>query len=111
MKPLHHQSAADSGLSHVQTVDVELVVVLRIGDRRLQDLLDLLGDTPLGEGQVGHCRLSALAPDQLGDEVELTGRRPDHLTECHRFVFGDARRIGCLAHDYFLFDFLSAAWP
>src|SRR3546814_18813670 len=50
MEAPHHQTLADTGFGDDQTVDVKLVVVLGIGDRRLQDLADVLGDAPLGEG-------------------------------------------------------------
>ena len=41
---LHHQLLADIGLGDDQRVDIEVVVVLGIGDGRLQRLLHVLGD-------------------------------------------------------------------
>ena len=53
-------------LGHEQAVDVELVVVLGVGDRRLQRLPDVAGDPPLGEGRAPpSAALRVLATDQI----------------------------------------------
>ena len=71
VKPLHDKGAADRGLLDVEAVDIELVIVLGIGDRSLQHLLDVAGDAAVREGQFGQRRATHLAADRLGDEIEL----------------------------------------
>src|SRR3546814_499585 len=110
MEAPHHQTLADTGFGDDQTVDVKLVVVLGIGDRRLQDLADVLGDAPLGEGQFRQGRLDPLAADQTGDHAELAGADPDVPPHGHRLVLAEAGFARLLAHGYF-FAFLSAVWP
>src|SRR3546814_1463706 len=66
----HHEALADGRLGHVEAVDVELMVVLCIGDRRLQRLLHVDGDAPLREGQLGEGRLGRLAADRLRHRSE-----------------------------------------
>jgi len=47
METLHDNAAAHFGQLHDQLVDIELVVVLGIGDRALKRLFHLLGDAAL----------------------------------------------------------------
>ena len=47
------EGAADPGLLDVEPVDVELMVVLGVGDRRLQHLLDVARDAARREGELG----------------------------------------------------------
>src|SRR5258708_36271758 len=71
LEALHDESLADRRLGNDQAVDVEIVVVLGIGDGRVEHLLDVLRDALLREGKRvdGRCRL--LAADHGGHEVEL----------------------------------------
>jgi len=41
VKPLQHESSADCGFLDKEAVDIELVIVFGIGDRRLQNLPDI----------------------------------------------------------------------
>jgi len=41
VKPFQYKSPADRCLLHEQAVDVELVIIFGIGDRRLQNLSDV----------------------------------------------------------------------
>ena len=50
VKPLQHKGATDGGLLDIEAIDIELVVVFGIGDRRLQHLLDVAGDAAMGKG-------------------------------------------------------------
>src|ERR1700751_5124187 len=70
MEALHREGAAHRRLLDEKPGDVELMVVLGVGDRRLQHLLDVLGDATWREGQLGERALSALAADALRDEIE-----------------------------------------
>src|SRR6266849_3156145 len=81
-----------------QPIDVELVVVLGIGDRRLQDLLDVLGDPARREGQLGERARSTLAADALGDQVELARTDADDAQERLGFSLVEAARCAFLAH-------------
>lgn len=45
---------ADAGLGHEQPIDVEIVVVLRVRDRRFERLPDVVGDPLARELQRGH---------------------------------------------------------
>src|SRR5258707_14741630 len=71
LEALHDEALADRRLGNDQAIDVEIVVVLGIGDGRIEDLLDVLRDALLREGELvdGRCRL--LAADRGGHEIEL----------------------------------------
>src|SRR5260370_32609201 len=71
VEPFQYKSPADRGLLHEKAVDVELVIVFGIGDRRLQNLSDVARDAAPGEGQFGDRGRGSLTTDLLGDEVEL----------------------------------------
>src|SRR5713101_6717663 len=71
VKALHYESPADRRLLDIETVDIELVVVFGIGDRRLQHLFYLMRDAAPRKCQLGQRRRGILAADRLGDEVEL----------------------------------------
>src|SRR5205807_198127 len=53
METLHDQRLADVRLGNDQVVDVEVVVVLGIGDRRLQAFLDIARDALARKLRVG----------------------------------------------------------
>src|ERR1700756_1795904 len=71
VKPLQDKGAANRGLLDIEAVDIELVIVLGIGDRRLQHLLDLAGDPAVRKGEFGQRRGGGFAANCLGDEIEL----------------------------------------
>ena len=71
MEALHHQILADAGFAHHQIVDIEIVIVLGIGDGGLQNLLHILGDALGREGEIGQRALHPLAADGLGHQVQL----------------------------------------
>src|SRR6185437_7337877 len=86
VEALHRERAADRRLLDEQPVDVELMIVLGIGDRRLQHLLHVLCDAARREGQLGERARRALAAYALGDEVELARADADDAQE--RLGFG-----------------------
>src|SRR5690606_5078644 len=110
MEAPHHQALADAGLGDDQTVDVELMIILGIGDRRLQHLAHILGDATLGEGQFRESRLDPLAADQTCHQTEFPRADPDVPPNGHRLVFAKAGFACLLTHGYF-FAFLSEVWP
>src|SRR6201993_3970735 len=75
VKPFQYKSPADRGLLHKKAVDIELMVVFGIGDRRLQNLSDVARDAAPREGQFRERDRGSLAADRLRDEVELARAR------------------------------------
>src|SRR5215471_9298793 len=62
MEALQYKGPADRGLFHKQAVDIELMVVFGIRNRRLQHLLDILGNAAPGKSQFGQCGNRAWTP-------------------------------------------------
>src|SRR5450759_4733634 len=87
------------GLGDDQLVDVEVVIVLGISDRRLQALAHVLGDALARKLEVGERARDLLAADHLRDKIELLRTDPDH--PAHRFglVIREASLVCALAHD------------
>ena len=108
VETLHDDRLADIGLGDDQAVDVEIVVVLSVGDCRFQRLLDGAGDALAREFQFGQSALDLLAADQRSNQVELLGADADRARNCLRLVVLEPAFGFCLAHGYFLFAFLSA---
>src|SRR3984893_14099395 len=75
---LHHDAVADMRLGDDQIVDIEVVVVLGVGDRRFQALLDVDRDPLARELQIGERGRSLPAADQLRDKIELLRAHPQH---------------------------------
>jgi len=96
---LHYHGLADRRLGDIQAVDIEIVVVLGIGDGRFENLLYLAGNPALRELKFGQSRFAVLAANDAGDQVELL-RADSHLLGIgHGFVVGNRTRSGFLAHD------------
>src|SRR5262249_22562986 len=81
-----------------EIVDVELVIVFRIGDRRLQALEDVLGDALARELEIGFRSRDLLAADQLGQQVELLRAHAQHPGDRLRLVLGARAGMALLAH-------------
>src|ERR1700738_1076494 len=75
---LHHDALADMGLGHDQIVDLEVMVVFGVGDRRLQALLDVDRDPLARKLQIGKGSRSLPAADQLRDKIKLLRAHPKH---------------------------------
>ena len=99
MEPPHHHRASDLGARHHQPIDVELMVVLGVGDRALQRLLHLLCDAALGERQRRDRLRRRLVADQPRHQVELARRDAQVRHDRLRLGVGDAARMTGLAHD------------
>src|SRR5262249_61102326 len=78
METLDHQRLADMRLGHDEIVDIEVVIVLGIGDRRLQALAHLAGDALVRKLEIGKRACDLLAADELRDEIELLRAYPQH---------------------------------
>src|SRR6478672_10440322 len=86
VKPFQYKSPADRGLLHEQAVDVELVIVFGIRDRRLQNLSDVARDAAPGEGQFRERDRGSLATDRLGHKVKLARARAQASHGCGGFA-------------------------
>src|SRR6266403_1678109 len=75
---LHHDAIADMRLGDDQIVDIEIVIVLGVGDRRFQALLDVDRDPLARELQIGERGRSLPAADQLRDQIELLRAYAQH---------------------------------
>ena len=81
-----------------QIVDVELMVVLGIGDRRFQALAHVARDALAREFQIGQRARDLLAADQLRHQIELLRADPQHPGDCLGLGIGE-RALACfLAH-------------
>ncbi len=89
-----------NGQKHIPVYVTEelVVVVLGVGDRALEALLDLDGDALLRELQVGERGRDLLAPDQLRHEVQLLRADAQHTRDGLRLVLGERAGCCCLAH-------------
>src|SRR3954447_17840372 len=75
--PLERGSLVSVDRVDLQLVAHQLVVVLRVGDRRLQELQPRPGGAARREGQDSPRLLDVLAADVIADEARLAGRRAD----------------------------------
>src|SRR5688572_9786605 len=86
------------GLGNDEIVDVELVIVFRVRDRRLQALAYVLGDPLAREFEVGERGRDLLAADQARDQVEFLRAHPEHPGDRLSLVLGEAALMRFLAH-------------
>src|SRR5438045_8487443 len=98
VKSFQYKSPADRGLLHEKTVDVELVIVFGIGDRRLQNLSHVARDAAPREGQFRERGRGRLAADRLGDQVELARARAQAPHGCGGFAVLEPPFGGWLTH-------------
>src|SRR5215472_746540 len=75
---LDHQPLAHVRLGDHEIVDIEIVVVLRVRNRRFQTLANILGDPLLREFEIRERHRDLLAADQLGNEIELLRAHAQH---------------------------------
>src|SRR6201988_2285742 len=86
------------GLGNDEIVDIEVMVIFGVGDRRLQALLDVDRDPLARELQVGERGRSLAAADQLRDKIELLRGNPQHPGDCLGLVIGEAPFALWFAH-------------
>src|SRR3954453_24071616 len=75
--PLERRPLVGVDRGDLQLVADQLVVVLRVGDRRLQELQPRLGGAPRREGQDNPGLLDVPAPDVVTHEARLARRGAD----------------------------------
>src|SRR6202011_5926163 len=82
--------------------DLEVMIVLGIGDRGLQTLLDVDSDSLARELQVGERGGSLPAADQLRDKIELLRAHPQHAGDRLGLVIREAPFAVWFAHNLVL---------
>jgi hypothetical protein len=92
-----------------QAVDVEVVVVFGVGDRRLAALLHVARDARLREGEVGQRLVDLLAADLLATRFSFCGLMRSMRSTAIASLSATRRGFFSLPMAYFLFAFLSAA--
>src|SRR5262249_8997619 len=75
-----------------------LMVVLGVGDRRLEALAHVLGDALARELEVGERRRDLFAADELRQQVQLLRAHAQHFCNRLRLVLGERARMALLAH-------------
>src|SRR6266478_2323049 len=98
VEPLQYESPADRGLLDKKAVDIELVIVFGIGDRRLQNLSDIARYAAPRKSQFRKRGRSGLATDRLGDKVELARARAQAPHGCGGFALVEPPFGGWLPH-------------
>ncbi len=96
--PLDHQRLADMRLGNDEIVDVEVVIVLRIGDRRFQTLAHVAGDAFARKFEIGERGRHLLAADELRQQIQLLRTDPQHAGDRLGLVVGERALALLLAH-------------
>src|SRR3954470_12712170 len=99
---LQRRALLDVDRLDLELVDVGAVVVLGVGDRRLERLLDDPGGALLREVEDVDRLVDLLAADEVGDQPALVGGEANAANDRFGFHRG---------HPYFFEAFLSAGWP
>src|ERR1700736_2920967 len=111
---LHDDAVADMRFRDDQIVDIEIMIVLGVGNRRFQALLDVDRDPLARKLQVGERSRSLPAADQLRHQIELLRAHPQHPGDRLGLVIREAPFALWFAHrlspQAFL-AFLSPEWP
>ncbi len=86
------------------------MIVLRVGDRALEGLLDVEGDALAGKFEIGESPINLLAANQLRQKIELLRADPQHPRDRLGFVVFQRALRFLLGHDQSLsLAFLSPA--
>src|SRR5258707_1715269 len=95
---LHHDAIADMRLGDDQIVDIEIVIVLGVGDRGLQTLLDVDRDPLARELQISELRPTFPDAHHLLRKLELLRAHPQHPGDCLGLVVREAPFALWFAH-------------
>src|SRR5581483_2633006 len=106
---LDHERLADVRLGYDKIVDIEVMIVLGVGDRRFETLAHVLCDPLARELEVGERARNLLAADQLRDKVELLRRNPQHFAHSLGLVLAEVTFALAFAHDVALYP-LTCRW-
>src|SRR3546814_1894613 len=95
---LHRNRLADARFLDDQGINIEAVVVFRVGDRAGENLAHVEGHRLLREGEAGHRVFDLAAADQRGNEVQLLRRAANLRTDRERLIVRNAAGGLFLAH-------------
>src|ERR1700761_1652367 len=98
--PLEHDGLTDMSLGDDQIVDVEVVIVLRIGDCRFQAFAHVAGNALAREFEIGKRGRDLLAANELRKQVELLRADAQHPRDGLGLVIGQIPLALLLAHRY-----------
>src|SRR5271166_2768547 len=98
LKALEHERLPDMRLRHDELVDIEVMVVLRIGNRRFQALAHIARHALAGKFKLRKRRCYLLAANELREKIELLRADPQHARNSLRFVIGKRTFARLLAH-------------
>src|ERR1700728_618344 len=87
---LDDQRLADMRLDDDEIVDVEIVIILGVGDRRFQALAHVTRDALAREFEIGERGRHLLAADKLRQKIELLRTHAQHAG--HRLGLGIRKR-------------------
>ena len=87
-------------LGNDEIVDVEVVIVLRIGDRQFQALAHVARDALAREFEIGERGRHFLAADELRQQIELLRTDPQHAGDRLGLVVGERPLALLLAHRF-----------
>src|SRR6185437_7427519 len=80
-------------------VDVEVVIVLGVGDCRLETFLYVMSDALARKFEIGERLRNLLAADELCQQVQLLRAHAQHAGHRLGFVVGERTLTALLAHD------------
>ena len=107
MEAFQHHVLPDARFFHEQIIDIEIVIVLGIGDCGLEHLLHLPRHALLREAEFVQRRFRPQAADRLRNKIELARGDADVRADGLRLGIGQNARACFLAHYSALFAFLS----
>src|ERR1700724_415205 len=96
---LQDHRVADIGRGDDEIVDIEIVVILGVGDRALEGLPDIEGAPLAGKLEIGESLLNLLASDQLRQKVQLLRANPQHPGDRLGFTVLQRARRFLRGHD------------
>src|SRR5262249_9575690 len=96
--PLDHQRLADMSFGNHEIVDIEIVVVLGIGDRRFQTFAYVARDALARKFEFGERGRNLLAANELRQQIELLRTDAQHASNRFRLGVGQRALALLLAH-------------
>src|SRR5215475_3542869 len=90
-------------------VDVKVMIVLSVRDRRFQALAHVLCDALVRKLKIGERARNLFSANQLRDEVELLRGDPQHFAHSLRLILAEVSLALALAHVVTLLSLSSPA--
>src|SRR5271166_6920645 len=98
MKTLEHKRLADVRLRDDELVNIEIVIILGVGDRRFQAFAHVAGNALTRELKIGEGGRHLLAANELREQIELLRAYPQHAGDRFRLIIGQRTFARLLAH-------------